>query len=96
MSTQTRDEAMIKEKQEEGGQLLFLVPRASTQLPAPNSAAYTAPPPVADRIDRISDYRDYESRRARMDSFLNSETALLLSILLVVVLSGFAAYYFGP
>lgn len=69
------DVAMIKEEKAEGGQLIFLVPRSSTQPSALNRA---------------------ESWRARIDSFLSGELALLLSILLVTVLSGLAAYYFGP
>jgi hypothetical protein len=96
MSTQTRHEAMIEEKQAAGGQLIFLAPRSLTQPPASNPAADTAPRCMAGRIDRISRYEDYESRRARMDAFLSSEAALFVVNPVDGVLSGLAAYYFGP
>jgi hypothetical protein len=90
------DEAMIKEEKAEGGQLIFLVPRSSTQPSTLNRAADTASPRTDGRMDRVSHYTDHESWRARIDSFLSGELALLLSILFVVVLGGLAAYYFGP
>jgi hypothetical protein len=91
-----RDTAMIKKEKAEGGQLIFLVPRSSTQHPASDRTGDAAPPRTDGRMDRISHYKDNESWSARIDSFLSGELALLLSILLVAVLSGLAAYYFGP
>jgi hypothetical protein len=88
---------------EKGGGPGLLTPPASRRAPTSRGPrarrrGHAAPPRQnarpADRTT-IAEEDRYERRRLRMDPWVRNEIEVLVSIVIVIVASGFAAYFYG-